>query len=100
MGVRRARPNFQELSRGEIQDYFEKQLIKAVKVIELKNKLNTSAKVVGERAQILMRLDPQKTLPTVLRTVYRFTRFNPRLNNVHALEKSVQILSTWRNGIN
>jgi len=57
------------LSRGDAQDNFKKELGKTVKVTEWKNKLNTSAKVVGERAQILMRLEPQNPLPAVLWTV-------------------------------
>jgi hypothetical protein len=50
------------------QKYFEKQLAKAAEVIEKKKKLNPAGKVVGERAQILRRVDPQKTVPAVLWT--------------------------------
>jgi hypothetical protein len=49
-------------------EYFEKQLAKAAEVIERKNKLNSEGKVVGERAQILRRMDSRKTVPAVLWT--------------------------------
>jgi len=50
------------------QQYFEKQLAKAAEVIERKKKLNSAGKVVGERAQILRRVDPKKAVPAVLWT--------------------------------
>jgi hypothetical protein len=52
----------------EAQEYFEKQLTKAAAVIERKKKLNAVGTVVGERALILKRVVPQKTLPAVLWT--------------------------------
>jgi hypothetical protein len=56
------------LNATEAQEYFEKQLAKAAEVIERKKKLNSAGKVVGERAQILKRLGPEKTLPAILWT--------------------------------
>lgn len=50
------------------QQYFEKQLTKATAVIERKEKLNAAGKIVGERALILTRVDPQDALPAVLWT--------------------------------
>ncbi|MGB6882775.1 MAG: hypothetical protein WBE10_01865 [Candidatus Acidiferrum sp.] len=50
------------------QSYFEKQIAKAAKVIKREKKLNTSGKAVGDRAEILLRLDDGKTIPAVLRT--------------------------------
>jgi hypothetical protein len=55
-------------SAEEAQNYFQKQLAEAAKVIERKKKLNSVGKVVGERAQILKRVGPQKTSPAVLWT--------------------------------
>jgi hypothetical protein len=52
----------------EAHEYFEKQITKAVAVIERKKKLDTTGNIVGERALILTRVDPQNTLPTVLWT--------------------------------
>jgi hypothetical protein len=49
-------------------NYFEKQLAKAAKVIERKNKLSPERKIIGERAEILLRLNPQKAIPAVLWT--------------------------------
>lgn len=50
------------------QEYFDKQLAKAAEVIDRQKKQNSAGKVVGERAQILKRLGPDKTLPAVLWT--------------------------------
>ena len=55
-------------STAKAEEYFEKQLAKAVKVMERGNKVNGVGKVVGVRAQILLRLDPPKTIPAVLWT--------------------------------
>jgi hypothetical protein len=48
------------------QAYFEKQLGKAVKIIVREKKLDAEGKVVGERAEILLRLSPRKSMPAVL----------------------------------
>lgn len=74
---------------AKAQDYFEKQLAKAVKVSERKSKLNTSEKVVGERAQILIRLDPKRTWPAVLWTdgATFHEIYSSSLNSVLELEK-------------
>jgi hypothetical protein len=53
---------------AKAEEYFEKRLAKAAKVIERGNKVNGVGKVVGARAQILLRLDPPKTIPAVLWT--------------------------------
>jgi len=53
-------------SPARAQEYFEKQLVQAVRVIERKNKLNALGKVVGERAEILFSVDSKKTMPAVL----------------------------------
>jgi hypothetical protein len=44
-------------SSARAEEYFERQLVKAVKVIERKNKVNAVGKVVGERAEILFSAD-------------------------------------------
>jgi len=49
------------------QKYFEKCVSKAAKLIQRK-KTNASNKAVGERAEILLRLDGGKTVPAVLWT--------------------------------
>ena len=53
---------------AKAEEYFQKQLANAAKVIERGNKVNDAGKVVGVRAQILLRLDPPKTMPAVLWT--------------------------------
>jgi|KBSMisStaDraftv2_1062788.scaffolds.fasta_scaffold496834_2 hypothetical protein len=50
------------------QAFLEKQIAKAVKVIERKKKLNPAGTVVGERAEILLKLSPEKSIPAVLWT--------------------------------
>jgi hypothetical protein len=69
--------------------YFERQLAKAAKVIERKKKLNSAGKVVGERAQILRRVDPQTTVPAVLwwdgKTFHEI--YSSSLNSILQLEK-------------
>jgi hypothetical protein len=55
-------------SPAKAKDYFERKLVKAVKVIERTNKLNAAGKVVGERAEILISLAPQRTTPAVMWT--------------------------------
>jgi hypothetical protein len=56
------------VSSAQAKDYFEKQLAKAAKIIERKNKLDTEGKVVGERSEIPLRISPEKTIPAVLWT--------------------------------
>jgi hypothetical protein len=55
-------------SPASAQAFFEKQLAKAEKIVERKKKLNAAGGVVGERAEILMRRPPEKSLPAVLWT--------------------------------
>jgi hypothetical protein len=50
------------------QNYFEKQIAKASKIIKREKKLDTSGKTVGDRAEILLRLDAGKSIPAILRT--------------------------------
>jgi hypothetical protein len=50
------------------QAFLEKQIAKAVKVIERKKKLNPAGTVVGERAEILLKLSVEKPIPAVLWT--------------------------------
>jgi hypothetical protein len=71
------------------QEYFEKQLAKAAEVIERTKKLNGAGKVVGERAQILRRVDPQKTVPAVLWTDGKTFHeiYSSSLNSILQLEK-------------
>jgi hypothetical protein len=73
----------------EAQEYFEKQLAKAAGVIDRKKKLNSAGKVVGERAQILRRIDPQKTMPAVVWTDGRTFHeiYSSSLNSILQLEK-------------
>lgn len=71
------------------QEYFEKQLAKAAEVIERTKKLNGAGKVVGERAQVLTRVDPQKTVPAVLWTDGKTFHeiYSSSLNSILQLEK-------------
>jgi hypothetical protein len=55
-------------SSAMAQKYFEKQISWAAKLIERKKKVDASKRVVGERAEILLRLDDTKTIPAVLWT--------------------------------
>jgi hypothetical protein len=48
------------------RDYLEKRLAKAVKVVERKKKLSAAGRVVGERAEILLRLPSQEAVPAIL----------------------------------
>ena len=75
---------------AKAHEYFEKQLAKAAKVTDRKNKLNAAKEVVGERAQILLRLDPQTTYPAVLWTDGRTYHeiYSSSLKNILALEKA------------
>lgn len=75
---------------AKAHEYFEKQLAKAAKVTDRKNKLNAAKEVVGERAQILLRLDSQTTYPAVLWTDGRTYHeiYSSSLKNILALEKA------------
>jgi hypothetical protein len=55
-------------SPATAQAFLEKQLAKAAKVIDRKNKLSPDGAVVGERAEILLRLSPERSIPAVLWT--------------------------------
>lgn len=55
-------------SPAKAQDYLERQVSRAVKVIERKKKLSSAGTVVSERAEILLRLSPQRIIPAVLWT--------------------------------
>jgi len=55
-------------SPASAQAFLEKQIAKAVKEVERKKKLNRAGTVVGERAEILLRLSSEKTVPAVLWT--------------------------------
>jgi hypothetical protein len=46
----------------------EKQIAKAAKIVDRKNKLSPSGTVVGERAEILLRLSSEKAIPGVIWT--------------------------------
>jgi hypothetical protein len=74
---------------AKAHEYFEKQLAKAAKVIDRQNKLYAAKKVVGERAQILLRLDRRTTYPAVLWTNGRTYHeiYSSSLKNILALEK-------------
>jgi hypothetical protein len=50
------------------QAFLEKQIGKAVKVIERKKKLNPAGTVVGERAEILLKVSAERAIPAVLWT--------------------------------
>jgi hypothetical protein len=75
---------------AKAHEYFEKQLAKAAKVIERKNKLNAAKEVVGERAQILPGLDQETSYPAVLWTDGQTYHeiYSSSLKNVLALEKA------------
>jgi len=55
-------------SLATAQAFLEKQLAKAAKVVDRKNKLSPDGAVVGERAEILLRLSPERSIPAVLWT--------------------------------
>lgn len=55
-------------SSTKAKDYFEKQLARAANVIERKDKLNAEGKAIGERAEILKRMNDNKAIPAVLWT--------------------------------
>jgi hypothetical protein len=55
-------------SPATAQAFLEKQIAKAAKVVDRKNKLSPSGTVVGERAEILLRLSSEKAIPAVLWT--------------------------------
>jgi hypothetical protein len=55
-------------SPATAQTYLEKQMAKAAKVIDRQNKLSPDGTVVGERAEILLRLSSEKAIPAVLWT--------------------------------
>jgi hypothetical protein len=55
-------------SAAKARGYLEKQLAKAVKVLERKRKLNADGKVVGERAEILLRLSAEEVVHAILWT--------------------------------
>ena len=50
------------------KNYLEKQIVKAVKLVEREEKVDPNGKVVGDRAEILLRLDDVKAIPAILRT--------------------------------
>jgi hypothetical protein len=50
------------------QAYFERQILKAMKVVERNKKLNTSGNAAGDRAEILLRFEAQKSIPAILWT--------------------------------
>ena len=76
-------------SSTKAHDYLEKQLAKAVKVIERRKKLDTAGKVVGERAETLLRLSPQEAIPAVLWTdgVKFHEIYSSSRDNILELEK-------------
>jgi hypothetical protein len=55
-------------SPATAQAFLEKQMAKAVKIIDRKNKLSPGGTVIGERAEILLRLSSEKAIPAVLWT--------------------------------
>jgi hypothetical protein len=55
-------------SPATAEAFLEKQMAKAAKVIDRQNKLSPDGTVVGERAEILLRLSLEKTVPAVLWT--------------------------------
>jgi len=55
-------------SPASAQAFLEKQLAKAVKVIERKKRLNPAGAVVGEHAEIVLRLSAERAIPAVLWT--------------------------------
>lgn len=50
------------------KNHLEKQIAKAVKLVEREKKVDPTGKVVGERAEILFRLDDGTEIPAILRT--------------------------------
>ena len=50
------------------KNYLEKQIAKAAKLVEREKKADSNGKTVGERAEILLRLDDGKAIPAILRT--------------------------------
>ncbi len=50
------------------KNYLEKQIAKAAKLVEQGKRVDSSGKTVGERAEILLRLDDGKVIPAILRT--------------------------------
>src|SRR6202000_2085307 len=55
-------------SAATAQAFLEKQIAKAAKVINRKNKLRPDGTVIGERAEILLRLSSERAIPAVLWT--------------------------------
>lgn len=49
------------------QEYFDKQILKAAKVIKREKKLNSKGKIIGDKAEILLRVPDGKTIPAILR---------------------------------
>jgi hypothetical protein len=76
-------------SSANAQAFWEKQLAKAVRVIERKKKLDPTGTVVGERAEILLRLSPQRAIPAVLWTdgVKFHEIYSSSRDNILELEK-------------
>jgi hypothetical protein len=52
---------------ADAQDYFDKQILKAAKVIKREKKLDPKGKIIGDRAEILLRVHYGKTIPAILR---------------------------------
>jgi hypothetical protein len=79
--------DFESLEKA--RSYFEKQLAKSAKIIERGSKRNEGGKVVGERAQILLRRDAGKTIPAVLWTdgVKYHEMYSSSLKDILELEK-------------
>jgi len=76
-------------SSAKAKDYFAKQLGKAAKIIERKDKLDAEGKVVGERSEILLRINAEKTIPAVLWTdgVKFHEIYSPTRESILKLEK-------------
>jgi hypothetical protein len=55
-------------SPATAEAFLEKQIAKAAKVVDRKNKLGPDGTVVGERAEITVRLSAEKAIPAVLWT--------------------------------
>ena len=72
------------------EHYLKKQLDQAVKIVERTKKLNSEGKVVGARAEILLRISPQEVVHAILWTDgLRFNEIHSaRLNNVLEFEKA------------
>jgi hypothetical protein len=79
--------DFESLEKA--RSYCEKQLAKSAKIIERGSKRNEGGKVVGERAQILLRRDAGKTIPAVLWTdgVKYHEIYSSSLKDILELEK-------------